>query len=344
VVRSRNWKENMIRPRLVPQGASLADRQGRRLDYLRLAVTDRCNLRCRYCMPAKGIDLVSHADLLSFEEAERLIGLFADLGLRKLRVTGGEPLVRSGTLGFMAAVGRAYPSLELLLTTNGLLLERHLPAIVAAGVKRVNVSLDSLDPATWSRLTRRDGHAAVLASIRAVQEAGLGLKINVVVMGGINDHEVPGFAALTRDSDLEVRFIEAMAFDGGGGVPTAHLRATDIHARLAAYSDLTLLPGRPTEVARRFRLAGHTGTVGIIAGHTRTFCGTCNRLRLDAQGRLRTCLYGAAGLDLRALLRAGADDADLAAAVQAELAHRHTDGHAAERATNGKCSMASIGG
>lgn len=330
--------------RSAPVHSALTDRQGRRLDYLRLAITDRCNLRCRYCMPAVGIDLLPHADMMSFEETERLIGLFTGLGVRKLRLTGGEPLVRRGLPDFMLRLGRRFPDLELLLTTNGLRLRRHLPEIVAAGVKRINLSLDSLDPVTWTRLTRRTGHDEVMAALSAVLEAGLGLKINMVVMKGINDHELPAFAALTRSLPVEVRFIEAMAFDGTGGAATSHLPAVGITARLAEVCELEEIPARPTEVAQRYRVAGNAGILGIIAGHTRTFCGTCNRLRLDTRGRLRTCLYGAADTDLLALLRAGASDQDLTVAINRALDRRHRDGHEAEAAAKLCSSMAKIGG
>jgi len=329
---------------LGPGESGLLDPQGRRLDYLRLAVTDRCNLRCRYCMPAAGVPLVSHDDLPSFEETERLVGVFVRLGVRKLRITGGEPLARRGTAEFMARVARKHPRLQLLLTTNGLLLRRHLPALAAAGVERINLSLDSLDAATWSRLTRREGHAEVLAAMEAVLAAGLGLKINVVVLAGVNDHEIPDFVALGRERPIEVRFIEAMPFAGAGSRQPRKLAAVDIVGRLAAEFELEALAPRPTEVARRFRVAGHAGYVGVIAGHERTFCATCSRLRLDSRGRLRTCLYGGAGPDLLALARRGATDEDLLQAVATAVAGRHADGLAAEAAAGPGDSMASIGG
>jgi molybdenum cofactor biosynthesis protein A len=327
-----------------PGRAVLTDPSGRHLDYLRLAVTDRCNLRCRYCMPAAGIDLFPRDEMLSFEEAERLVGIFVALGMKKLRITGGEPLARRGTPAFMARIASAHPALEVLLTTNGLLLRRHLSELVAAGVSRVNLSLDSLDPRIWSRVTRRQGHAEVMAAIDAVRRAGLGLKVNVVVISGVNDHELAAFVALTRHEPLEVRFIEAMTFDGAGRIQAARLPAARITERLADLHPLVALPARPTEVARRYRIPGHVGTVGVIAGHERVFCGTCNRLRLDARGRLRTCLYGGAGPDLKALLRGGGTDEELAAAIRRALAGRHVDGLAAGAAATGGESMASIGG
>ncbi len=322
----------------------LRDPQGRRLDDLRLAVTDLCNLRCRYCMPEEGVPQVAHADIMSHEENLRLAGIFCALGVRKIRITGGEPLVRRGVVPFMAALAELPARPEILLTTNGLLLERHLDELMAGGLERVNLSLDSLDPANWRRITRREGYADVRRALDVVLRRGLGLKLNVVVLGGCNDHELGDFVRLTRDLPVTVRFIEAMPFGGPGGEVHAPLTGEEILRRIGEEFELAPIGAAGGDVARVFRIPGHAGLVGVIEGHTRSFCGSCNRLRVDARGRLRTCLYGSPALDLRALVRAGRTDEELAAAIVAAVARRHTDGHAAARETPGGTSMASIGG
>ncbi|RKZ13786.1 GTP 3',8-cyclase MoaA [bacterium] len=322
----------------------LTDPRGRRLDYLRLAVTDLCNLRCRYCMPEKGVKPVSHADILSHEESLRLAELFCGLGVRKIRVTGGEPLVRRGVVPFMAALAGLTGRPEVLLTTNGLLLERHLDDLVAGGLKRVNLSLDSLDPATWRRITRRSGFDDVRRALDAVLQRGLGLKINVVVLAGLNDHELGDFVALTRELPLTVRFIEAMPFSGSAGEHSQPLTGDEILGRIGQQFELEPATVGGSDVARVFRVPGHVGRVGIIEGHSRSFCGSCNRLRVDARGGLRTCLYGRPVLNLKDMMRGGVVDGDLATAIVGAVQQRHRDGHqAALHATPGT-SMASIGG
>jgi len=356
---SRIWKENMFR--LAPHAGSVAqtgpradpirvdvlrDPQGRVLDYLRLAVTDRCNLRCRYCMPAEGIQTVAHNDVLTLEEMHRLGTVFAGLGVRKFRVTGGEPLVRRNVTELMAGLHALPSQPEILLTTNGLLLADKLDALHDAGVRRINLSLDSLDPETWFRITRRRGHAKVLRAIDRVLEKGMGLKMNVVVLPGVNAHEVPDFVARTKDRELSVRFIEPMPFDGAGKPLAATISGQEILALIRPEFALQALDNPPGAVDRLYAIAGHRGTVGVIEGHSRTFCGSCRRLRLDTRGQLRTCLYGRPQADLRALLRSGAPDNEIVAVIRGAVGRRLEDGIAAEQDSRlyGLKSMASIGG
>lgn len=326
--------------------APLSDPQGRTLDYLRLAVTDRCNLRCRYCMPAEGIKLVNHQDVLTLEEMQRLGAIFVRLGVRKIRITGGEPLVRKGVVDLMAGLHRLPSQPEILLTTNGLLLDDKLDDLHAAGVRRINLSLDSLDPENWSRITRRQGHEKVLKAIDQVLDKGMGLKVNVVVLPGANEHEVPDFVALTKDRDLSIRFIEPMPFDGAGKPLAATISGEEILALIRPKFELQPLDNKPGAVDKLYAAAGHVGTVGIIEGHSRTFCASCRRMRLDARGRLRTCLYGKPQADLRALIRAGATDAEVISAIRGAVSRRLVDGIAAEADSRigGLESMASIGG
>ncbi|MDX2475284.1 MAG: GTP 3',8-cyclase MoaA [Candidatus Krumholzibacteria bacterium] len=328
-----------------PMAGPLRDPQGRTLDYLRLAVTDRCNLRCRYCMPAEGIKLVGRPDVLSLEEMQRLGALFTSLGVRKIRITGGEPLLRKGAVELIAGLRQLPSSPEVLLTTNGLLLDRNLDALQAAGVTRINLSLDSLDADNWFRITRRDGHDKVLRVMDRVLEMGLGLKVNMVVLPGRNEHEIPDFVALTKDRKMSVRFIEPMPFDGAGK-PLQSISGEEIMALVKTAYDPQPLDNPVGAVDKLFSVPGHQGNIGVIEGHSRTFCASCRRLRIDARGGLRTCLYGKSQVDLRAMLRDGGTNEQIAAAVRQAVDRRLEDGIAAEKDSRmgGLESMASIGG
>lgn len=329
-----------------PTDGTLVDPQGRRLDYLRLAVTDRCNLRCQYCMPAAGVTLGERDEILSIDELVRVGGLFAGLGVRTFRITGGEPLVRRGVVPLVAAL-RALPSApEVLLTTNGLLLAEHLDGLAAAGLKRVNLSLDSLDPATWTTITRRDGFERARDAVEQVLARGLGLKINMVVLPGTNDHELAAFADLARERPVTVRFIEPMPFVGEGRLCGPGITGAEILAKLAGSHAIEAEPVVAGSVEKLYRIEGYAGRIGVIEGHSRTFCGTCRRLRLDARGRMRTCLYGRPSAFLRPLIRAGADDAALVAAIRQSVAGRLPDGIASEldHRRHNLDSMVNIGG
>ncbi len=319
----------------------LVDPQGRRLDYLRLAVTDRCNLRCRYCMPEEGLTHKGDDAPLGFPELLRLCAILCTAGVRRIRITGGEPLLRRGVPDFMRDVAALPQRPEILLTTNGVLLEDHLTELVAAGLKCVNLSLDSLDPDTWFRITRRRGFAKVRRTIDEVLAAGLNLKLNMVVLPGVNDHELEDFVALTRDLPLTVRFIEAMGFDGSGQ-PVQTMSGTEILERIGRTHQLEERARAHAAVASEYTVVGHKGRIGIIAGHNRTFCAECSRLRIDARGKLRTCLYGNPAVDLGPALREGAAAQKVLALVRQALDKRHPDGFAA--AASSLQSMASIGG
>jgi len=324
----------------------LVDPQGRTLNYLRLSVTDRCNLRCRYCMPAEGIQQVPHSDILTLEETLRLCSLFTEMGVNKIRITGGEPLVRKGVLSLMTSLAQLPTRPEVLLTTNGLVLAEHLAELKAAGIKRINLSLDSLDAKTFTDITRRQGFEKVRSALDLILEMGLGLKLNVVVLPGINDHEIPDFVELTRKNPLSVRFIEPMPFAGLGKAMEDTIDGKEILLRLRGKYELKPVSQKADAVDSLYAVSGFKGTVGIIEGHSRTFCATCSRLRIDSRGRLRTCLYGAPGVSFLPMIREGGSDDDLADAVRNELLFRFPDGKKAELAHHlvGLESMASIGG
>ncbi|WP_400191573.1 GTP 3',8-cyclase MoaA [Hymenobacter sp. B81] len=313
----------------------LYDAHGRPLEYVRLAVTDRCNLRCFYCMPEEGIRYVAREQLLSYEEMTRLVGLLAGLGVRKVRLTGGEPFVRRDLLPFIEQLSRLPGIDDLSLTTNGVLTAPHVPELARLGVRSVNLSLDTLDRANFRRITRRDELPQVLDTLEALLAAGIEVKINAVVMDGQNTDDLISLAELGRHRPVSVRFIEEMPFNGGSHeatpatLPWNHRRIRE-HLE-AHFGPLTPLPTAPGATADEYRIAGHLGRVGIIAAYSRTFCGSCNRLRITAEGGVKTCLYDQGVLDLRALLRGGASDAEVVAALAAAFRHRAANGFEAEQ-------------
>ena len=291
----------------------LTDRYQRQLSYLRVSVTDRCNLRCVYCVPGTPVPRLKHEDILRYEEILRVVRVGIGLGIDKVRVTGGEPLVRKGIVDFLGQLTALEGLRDVSLTTNGVALAEQAVRIRQAGIRRINVSLDTLDPATFRRITRRDRFDRVWAGIRAAQQAGFApIKLNVVALGGINDHELTDLAALTFDCPFHVRFIEYMPI---GQVDAAHGRPIfreEILERIDRLGPLTPIPQQPLDgPAERYRLTGAQGEIGIIGAISHNFCRQCNRLRLTASGQLRTCLLSDDSLDLIGPLRNGCRDRDL---------------------------------
>ncbi len=292
----------MTAPRLVP------DTFGRPLRNLRVSVTDRCNLRCQYCMPEEEYVWLPREDLLTFREVDELVGLFTEVGVDKVRLTGGEPLLRRDlpVLVRMLAQNRAIR--DLAMTTNGVTLAEQARALREAGLHRVTVSLDTLKPERFRALTRRDAHHRVLAGIQAVRQAGFpGLKLDAVIMRGVNDDELVDLIEYGKEVDAEVRFIEYM--DVGGATRWSMDRVVprlEMLARLTAhYGPIEPIVEESWAPAQRYRLADGT-TFGIIASTTTPFCSTCDRSRLTADGTWYLCLYARTGIDLRTPLRAGA--------------------------------------
>ena len=296
-----------------PTEGPLVDRLGRTVSDLRVSVTDRCNFRCTYCMPAEGLPWLPNEDLLEIAEIERLVGLFVRLGVQEVKITGGEPTVRPDLADVVAATRRAGPHLDISMTTNGYLLERSAEPLRRAGLDRVTVSCDSLLRHRFASMTRRDALDRVLAGIRAAAGAGLApIKVNCVVLRGENDDEVLDFARLARSAGHEVRFIEYMPLDAerswerGRVVPSRELYER-IHAVFPLVRD-----GDEGSPAAVFRFAdGAPGGMGFISSVTEPFCDTCNRVRLTADGQLRACLFALDETDLRGVLRQGESDADL---------------------------------
>lgn len=289
----------------------LTDTFDRQHDYLRISLTERCNLRCLYCMPEEGIQLSPNRDLLTTAEIHYLSALFVNQGVTKIRLTGGEPTVRKDIILLMQQIGslRRNGLKELALTTNGISLHRKLDEMVAAGLTGVNISLDTLDPFQFQLLTRRQGFNAVMKSIDRVKEmnklgAGIKLKINAVVMRGLNDHQILPFVDMTQDEDIEVRFIEYMPFGGNKWSEKKMMSYSDmLDVIREKYPDIARLKGAKNDTSKTWQVPGHVGRVGFITSMTHNFCGTCNRLRITSDGNLKVCLHGEAEVSLRDLLR-----------------------------------------
>ncbi|GAB2453163.1 GTP 3',8-cyclase MoaA [Nocardioides hungaricus] len=293
---------------------ALEDRYGRVATDLRVSLTDRCNLRCSYCMPAEGLDWLPNDDVLTDDEVVRLVRIGVELlGIREVRFTGGEPLVRRGLVDIVRRTSAL--GVETSLTTNGLGLARTAHALADAGLDRVNVSLDSIRRESFREITRRDRLADVLAGLAAAQEAGLGpVKVNAVLMRGINDDQAPELLRWAVAEGYQLRFIEQMPLDAQHGWSRAGMvTADEILARLE--TEFTLAPAaepRGSAPAELFAVDGGPATVGVIASVTRPFCGDCDRVRLTADGQVRNCLFAREESDLRAALREGASDAEIA--------------------------------
>ncbi|MFL5623913.1 MAG: GTP 3',8-cyclase MoaA [Gemmatimonadaceae bacterium] len=288
---------------------TLRDSYGRSIEYLRISVTDRCNFRCLYCMPAAGLEWLPKSDILSYEEIARVVSELAPLGLRRLRITGGEPTLRPN-LDLLVAMLRAIPGIEdISLSTNGVRLPALARSLKAAGLDRVNMSADSLSVERIRAISRRTTDFDPVTAAAAAEQAGLSpIKINVVVMRGINDDEVADFARLTLEHQWHVRFIELMPVGEMRELTWDHIvPSEEILRRLESIAPLlpTNGPVRGNGPAKYFRFAEARGTVGIITPMSHTYCGSCNRVRLTADGRLRTCLFGEDEVDLRTPLRAG---------------------------------------
>ncbi len=327
---------------------SLLDRFNRRIDYLRIPVTDRCNLRCRYCMPEEGIELIPHESILTFEEIIRVVEVFAKSGISKIRLTGGEPLVRRGIVSLIRRLRQINGIDDLSLTTNGLLLEAFAEPLFGAGLKRINISLDSLRPERFYHITRRDAFHEVWAGIERSLQVGLHpVKLNVVAMRDFNEDEILDFARLTLERPLHVRFIEYMP--SGAGQPWNRetvLTIDRIRDKIERFASLSEEDSEGHNgPATTYRWKGARGSIGFISPVSRHFCEQCNRLRLTSDGKLRTCLFSDDEIDLKAHLRNRCDDRKLGELLELAL-RRKPRGHTINTHYFRKCqrNMSSIGG
>ncbi|ACY15851.1 GTP 3',8-cyclase MoaA [Haliangium ochraceum] len=343
--------------RSLPVIAPLSDGFARRVRYLRVSLTDRCNFRCTYCMPATGMVFRARKELLSFEELERLIGVFASVGVRRIRLTGGEPTVRAEVVSLVGRIARVPGIDEVVMTSNGHLFPELAQPLAEAGLAGVNISLDTLDPERFRALTRRGDLARVLAGIDAARAAGLEVKINAVALKGENDAEVPALCAYAWGRGITPRFIEHMPMSEGQLYSeTRQLTAAEIRAAVSAHFGAELVPEQPAQASalgpsRYWRLVGGAGEgegerrLGIISAMSEHFCDTCNRLRLSAVGALHTCLGYDDAHSLRDLMRAGASDDELRAAITAAVLEKRA-GHQFQRTGGGGPTkhMIAIGG
>lgn len=276
----------------------MIDRFGRKIEYLRLSVTDRCNLRCIYCMAEDGVCKKRHSDILSIEELTGIARAAYTLGVRKIRITGGEPLVRKGVLSLFENIKAIDPDIELGVTTNGSLLAPMARELKSAGVDRLNISLDTLDPDTYQRITRCGTLENVLNGLNAAEAAGFSnTKINTVLIGGVNDNEILDMMRLAKDKDICVRFIELMPMDIVSGWDKSRFVSTEIVESHLDSADMIRYDG----VARIYRPNGYVGTVGIISPLSRSFCDRCNKIRVTADGKLKPCLHSGDEIDLKGL-------------------------------------------
>eukprot|EP00899_Mesostigma_viride_P003891 jgi/Mesvir1/13502/Mv25217-RA.1 len=302
-------------------GDMLVDNFGRRHNYLRISITERCNLRCQYCMPEEGVELTPSSHLLSTQEILRIARVFVLGGVDKIRLTGGEPTVRKDLVDICRAL-TSLPGLRTLsMTTNGIVLASKLPALREAGLNALNISLDTLHEDKFVRLTRRKGHARVLQAVEAAMALGFDpVKVNVVVMRGINDDEVLDFVEMTRGAPINVRFIEFMPFDGNVWNVNKMVPYAELMDKIRAkYPHVYRLRDHVTETAKNFSIPGFRGSVSFISSMTDHFCAGCNRVRLMADGNLKVCLFGNSEVSLRDALRAGCTDDELATLISAAI-------------------------
>ena len=326
----------------------LIDNYHRHISYLRISLTDRCNLRCIYCMPKEGVSLLGHKDVLTFEEIERIASAAARLGISRVRLTGGEPLVRKGVIG-LAGVLMKMPGIEdVSLTTNGTLLTEHAAALRSAGMRRINISLDTLDAKKYKRITRGGDIQKVLDGISAARREGFSpIKINVVAMRGMNDDEIEEFARLTIERPVHIRFIEFMPidiatdWDKNSFISSSETR--EIIRRVGVLNPVDKC--NKSGPAEMYRLEGAAGQLGFISPLSNHFCDTCNRMRLTADGKLRTCLFSDQEIDLKEVLRSGVNDQVLEETI-AEAIKSKPKGHTISEPSFKKCrrNMSAIGG
>ncbi len=343
---------SMVATSIPPPSEALVDRHGRTFDYLRIALTERCNLRCVYCLPEAGIPLAAADKLLRMDEILRVIAVSAYLGVTKIRFTGGEPLLRPDLAELISETARVAGVESIHLTTNGLLLAERVSQLRRAGLAGVNISLDTLRPSRFKELARRDGLERVLAGLHAALAAGFpAVKLNVVALRGFNDDELGDFVTLTRELPVTVRFVELMPFDAHQIWKTGRFLGVEVmRDRLRQlFPTLVAATGSATE-SLVFRLPDGRGKIALIPAYSRSMCGSCNRVRITADGHIRNCLYAVREQDLMGILRGGGSDNQLAAALRAAMWSKPRDGWVAQRTVrtslNGSAreSMTQIGG
>ena len=327
----------------------LVDNFGRQMEYVRLAVTDRCNLRCQYCMPAQGIDIVPRQELLTFKEMYRLIRVLTELGVHKVRLTGGEPFVRKDFVGFLEMLSHNDLLEAINITTNGALISHHIDRIEKLEkVKDINLSIDSLSREKFAKITRRDAFSEVYKTLELLEKSSLNLKLNIVVQSGVNTDEIVDFVRFTKNKNVAVRFIEEMPFNGKGQREMQeNWTFKKILNEIKTEFNVRELVSEKSSTSRNYAIDNHLGTVGIIPAFTRTICNNCNRIRITSTGTFKNCLFDDGVFNLRDFMRKGASNEDLKALFLSLVKEKPENGFIAEaNRKNGAASesMSTIGG
>ena len=310
----------------------LIDKYGRVIDYIRIAVTDKCNLRCFYCMPNEGIDFVKQSQLMSYEELLRCATILSSVGISKVRITGGEPFLRKDIMNFIKSLSQIKGINKIAITTNGTQTLKYLDELVEHGVTNFNLSIDSIDKERFFDITRRDYFDTVWQCFEEMSARKLNLKLNAVVIKDRNIEDLIPMVELTKERDVSVRFIEEMPFNGkGANYKNLEWDYKKILAHLEShFGKATKLIDEKNSTSLNYKIPGHQGSFGIIPAYSRTFCGTCNRLRLTPMGIIKTCLYDEGIFNIRDLMRAGASDVQVLEAIQSAVGQKYKDGFEAE--------------
>lgn len=327
----------------------LVDKYGRKITYLRLAVTDRCNLRCQYCMPEKGIDIVKREELLTYKEMYRITRVLSELGVDKVRLTGGEPFVRKDFVNFLESLSFNKKLKEINITTNGALISKHIDTLEKIKINAVNLSIDSLKREKFFEITRRDVFPQVKQTYHDLLKSNLNLKLNVVIQSGVNTDEIIDFIELTQKDKVSVRFIEEMPFNGKGlrEVKDVWNYNKILQTINAHYSDVENLVSRKSSTSKNFKIKGYKGSFGIIPAFTRTICTDCNRIRITATGLFKNCLFDDGVFNIKEFIRKGASDDDLKELFISTVQQKPKNGFIAEKnrgANSISESMSTIGG
>lgn len=328
----------------------LTDKFGRHINYLRLAVVDRCNLRCTYCMPESGLPWIKQNDLMTDEEMLRICTVFTELGVDKIRITGGEPFVRKNCVNLIEKISQLHGLTDLSLTTNGLLTEQYIPQLKTFGIKSINLSLDTLDKDRFFKITRRENFDKVIKTLYSLVKHQIKVKINTVVMDNQNIEDIIPLVQLTKELPVDVRFIEEMPFNGNNHseiIPKWNYPKIYGYIR-ENFPEIEKMEDPKSSTSYNYKIPGFTGNIGIIAAYTRSFCGDCNRIRITPSGILRTCLYEGGGINLKDIIRSGTTDIELKNIITNSIHHKHKDGWEAEQHSLNTSSihqsMATIGG
>jgi len=326
----------------------LLDKFGRKITYLRLAVTDRCNLRCQYCMPAQGIDIVDRTELLSYKEMYRITRVLSELGVNKVRLTGGEPFVRKDFVNFLESLSFNDKLEEINITTNGALISNHIDKLEAYKINAINLSLDSLQKEKFAKITRRDVFDSVYDTFEKLEKSNLKLKLNVVVQSGVNTDEIIDFIELTKNKDIAVRFIEEMPFNGKGQRDISEVwnfKKILNHIK-NNYLNIEPILSKKSSTSVNYRIPNYQGTFGIIPAFTRTICSDCDRIRITSTGLFKNCLFDGGVFNVRDFIRNGASDDELKQLFIDTVHHKPENGFIAEDSRGNAVSesMSTIGG